>query len=317
MQDLVKKYSWLVPILLAVACAALAARGVSHILAGAFLSDSAELAEIEPPKPGARQPARETRGKSGAELAVRNMFCSTCVPEEPTADPGETPADPNAVPITSLPLQLLATNVARNEAHSFATIRNTQTASQGAYWKDYEIPGAGKVARIAGSYVDFHNPSTNRLERISLLDTARPSAPPPAVASRPEPTPPSRNEPQDELTAMLDQGIRKVSEDSFEVDRSLVNNLLANPMSVARGARIVPSVKDGQPNGFKLYAIRPSSVYAKLGLRNGDTISSVNGFDLSSPDKALEVYTKVREASNLTVSVIRRGKPTTINYSIR
>jgi general secretion pathway protein C len=316
MQDPVKKYFWLMPILIAVCSSALAARGVSHILEGAFLSDSAELSEVEPPKPSQRQPAREARSKSGTALAARNMFCSGCTPEAPASDTAPTPADPNAVPITSLPLQLLATNVARNEDHSFATIRNTATSSQGAYWKDYEIPGAGKVQRIAGSYVDFHNPGTNRLERISLLDVARPAEPPPPVAM-PTPTPPSPGEPQDELTAMLDQGIKKMSEDSYEVDRTLVNNLLANPMSVARGARIVPSVKDGQPNGFKLYAIRPNSVYAKLGMRNGDTISSVNGFDLSSPDKALEVYTKVREASNLSVSVLRRGKPMTLNYNIR
>lgn len=313
MQDLVKKYFWVVPILVAVGSSALAAQGVSHILEGVFLSDSAELSEIEPVEPR-RQPARAVRSKSGTTVAVRNMFCSECVPEEPTPEDEAAPVDPNAVPITSLPLQLLATNVARNEQHSFATIRNTSTASQGAYWKSYEIPGAGKVERIGGGYVDFHNSGTNRLERISLLEVAR-AAPPPVA--RPAPPPARTGEPQDELTAMLDEGINKLSEDSYQVDRGLVNSMLANPMSVARGARIVPSVKDGQPNGFKLYAIRPNSVYAKLGMRNGDTISSVNGFDLSSPDKALEVYTKVREASNLSVSVIRRGKPMTLNYNIR
>jgi general secretion pathway protein C len=97
-----------------------------------------------------------------------------------------------------------------------------------------------------------------------------------------------------------------------------VNDLLANPMSVARGARVVPSpATNGQPSGFKLYAVRPASVFAKLGIRSGDTVTSVNGFDLSSPDNALEVYTKVREASHLSVSVIRRGKTMTLNYNIR
>ena len=80
---------------------------------------------------------------------------------------------------------------------------------------------------------------------------------------------------------------------------------------------MVPSVKNGKANGFKLYAIRPSSVYSKLGLSNGDTIHAINGFELTSMDKALEVYTKVKEVNNLTVSVTRRGKPTTLNYSIR
>jgi general secretion pathway protein C len=119
------------------------------------------------------------------------------------------------------------------------------------------------------------------------------------------------------MTALVDEGVKKVGENSYEIDRGLVDKVLANPMSVARGARIVPSVKNGKANGFKLYAIRPNSVYAKIGLRNGDTLHSINGFELSSPDKALEVYTKVKEASNLSVSVTRRGKPLNLDYSIR
>ncbi|HEX7704779.1 MAG TPA: hypothetical protein VF403_28760, partial [Kofleriaceae bacterium] len=75
--------------------------------------------------------------------------------------------------------------------------------------------------------------------------------------------------------------------------------------------------KDGKPDGFKLYAIRPSSVYAKLGLQNGDTLQSINGFDLTSADKALEVYTKLREATSLQVSVTRRGKQEQLSYTIR
>lgn len=313
MQDLVKKYFWLVGVIVVMGSAGLAAKGVSHILEGALLTDSAEVPEVEPVEPAQRPPARETRSKSGAALATRNMFCSDCAPAVPT-EQTETPVDPNAVPITSLPLELLATNVSREQKQSFATIRNTATASQGAYWTEHEIPGAGKVERIAGGFVDFRNTSTNRLERISLLNAPPPAAPPP-VETTVATTEPAQ--PGNELEAMIDQGIKKVSEDSYEVQRDLVNSLLANPMAMARGARVVPSVKDGVPNGFKLYAIRPSSVYGKIGLRNGDTVTAVNGFDLSSPDKALEVYTKVREASNLTVSVLRRGKPMTLNYTIR
>jgi general secretion pathway protein C len=97
----------------------------------------------------------------------------------------------------------------------------------------------------------------------------------------------------------------------------VVDKVLANPMAVGRGARIVPSIKNGKPNGFKLYAIRPSSVYANIGLMNGDTLHAVNGFELTTPDKALEVYTKVRESNSLSVNITRRGKPVTLNYSIK
>ena len=119
------------------------------------------------------------------------------------------------------------------------------------------------------------------------------------------------------MSAALESGIRKLDDSNFEVDRSLVDKLLANPLAVSKGARVTPSIKNGKPNGIKLYAIRPSSIYAKLGLSNGDTIHSINGFELDSLDKGLEVYQKVRDASGLQVSVTRRGKPMTINYSIK
>ena len=121
----------------------------------------------------------------------------------------------------------------------------------------------------------------------------------------------------DDLQASIDNGVKKIDDTTYEIDKSLVEKALANPMALAKGARVVPAVKNGKPDGFKLYAIRPSSVYAKLGLTNGDTLQSINGFELTSADKALEVYTKLREATQLQVEITRRGKPMTLNYSIR
>ncbi len=318
MQDYVKKYFWVGGIIVVVAAASLSARAANHVLAGTLLVDSDQPAEVAP----AARPKRPTsarRSKRSAPIADRNMFCSDCVVEEekPPEPADDTPTD--AVPSTSLPLELLATNVSDKDEHSFATVRNTTSESQGAYWMGKDIPGAGPITRITGKYVDFRNTSSGRLERIALLDvktTSKRSTPRPRPTATPS-RPTTRRGQNDELSALIEQGVRKVSDDRYDIDRSLVDKVLANPMAVARGARVVPSVKDGKANGFKLYAIRPSSVYSKIGLRNGDTVTSINGFELSSPDKALEVYTKVREASNLQVTVLRRGQPVTMTYNIR
>lgn len=318
MQEYIKKYFWLGGAIVVFICAILAAKTVNNLVAGKYLGASAEPAKVEPKKPTETSTATQTRSKTGEPLAKRNMFCSDCEPETPAPVDvaSQTPSDPSMVPTTSLPLRLVATNVSSIGKYSFATIQNTSTEAQGAYWINHTIPGAGEVVKISGKYVDFRNTSSGRLERIALLDQppvgARPT-PAPSEAAPPTPAPGS----QDEMSAKFDEGIKQVSENSYEIDRSLVDEVLANPMSAAKGARIVPSVKDGKANGFKLYAIRPNSVYAKLGFRNGDTLHAINGFDLTTPDKALEVYTKVKEASNLSVSVTRRGKPVTIDYSIR
>ncbi|MBA3542757.1 MAG: hypothetical protein H0T79_24280 [Deltaproteobacteria bacterium] len=121
----------------------------------------------------------------------------------------------------------------------------------------------------------------------------------------------------DELQVKIDKGITKIDETHYTIARSLVDEILANPMAVAKGARVVPSIKEGKANGFKLYAIRPSSVYAKLGLANGDTLTKINSFELTSADKALEVYTQLRDAKSLVLEIQRRGKPITLTYTIR
>jgi hypothetical protein len=116
---------------------------------------------------------------------------------------------------------------------------------------------------------------------------------------------------------VIEHGIRVQKDGSYEISKDLIDKLLANPMAMAKGARVVPAMKDGKTVGFKVYAIRARSLYARLGLENGDTLESINGFELSSAEQALEVYTKLREASSLEASVVRRGKPVTLRYVIR
>jgi general secretion pathway protein C len=101
------------------------------------------------------------------------------------------------------------------------------------------------------------------------------------------------------------------------VDRALVEKMLQNTTMLATSARFVPSIKDGKPNGFKLYAIRPNSIFGKIGLQNGDTIKAINGNDMTTPDAALALYSKLRNASHLSVSVERRGENQTMDYTIK
>lgn len=70
----------------------------------------------------------------------------------------------------------------------------------------------------------------------------------------------------------------------------------------------------GEPVGFKLFSIRPESIYAELGLQNGDLIQSINDFELSTPDRALEAYSRLRSARIFAVRLIRDGQPRLFRY---
>lgn len=312
----IKKYFWVTTLVVIIICSALAATAVAHIIEATALTDSDKPVRRAPARPAPSPSGDKGKpSKVGLAIAERDMFCSECQPQAPATDSGPVPSD-GSPPITSLPLRLVATNVAADEKLSFATVQNTQNNVTGMYRKGDEIPAAGPVTRVLGKYVEFENKGSHRVERISLLGGEAPAPPPAAVAAVAPPADAAAG-PKDDLLAAVDAGVKKIDDTTFEIDRSLVDKVLANPTAVARGARVVPSVKNGQPNGFKLYAIRPSSVYAKIGLMNGDTIHAVNGFELTSLDKGLEVYTKVKESTSLSVSITRRGKPLNLSYSIK
>jgi general secretion pathway protein C len=115
----------------------------------------------------------------------------------------------------------------------------------------------------------------------------------------------------------LDQNITKISDTKYTITRSLIDKVLINQAALMRSARVVPHEQNGQVEGVKLYGIRRNSLLGKLGLQNGDLLRSINGFDMSRPDSALEAYTRLRSADNLALSVQRRKQDMNISYSIQ
>ncbi|HPY13808.1 MAG TPA: type II secretion system protein GspC [bacterium] len=107
--------------------------------------------------------------------------------------------------------------------------------------------------------------------------------------------------------------VRKVGENQYVIRRQDLQKVTGNLNSLARQARIVPSKKD---NGFKVFSITKDSLYSKIGIQNGDVIKSINGIELSSPDKALEAYSRLQSASKLSLDIVRRGQNETMEYTI-
>jgi general secretion pathway protein C len=132
----------------------------------------------------------------------------------------------------------------------------------------------------------------------------------PPVARVPDP-------PAVDLDAVLAASIKTIDATHYEVMSSVIDQVLLNPMAMAKGARVVPAMKNGKPDGFKVYAIRPGSLWARIGFQNGDTFTSINKLRIDSADDGLEVYTKLREMKKLDIEVLRAGKPVTLVITIK
>ncbi|MCC7073152.1 MAG: hypothetical protein IT383_17655 [Deltaproteobacteria bacterium] len=173
-----------------------------------------------------------------------------------------------------------------------------------------KIGDSATLRRIEAERACIWNESDHRME---LLFIDEPPAKGGAVVARND-SPKAEAAPAspDDLGAT----IKKTGENSYEVGQSDIDKALNNLADLSTQARIVPAFEGGKTIGFKLFSIRPGSLYSKVGLQNGDVITRINGYEMTDPAKGLEIYTKLKDAKTVNVDLKRRGKPMTLDYAI-
>jgi general secretion pathway protein C len=304
-EALLRKYVWAIDLVVIALCAVFLARASSSAVEASIV--------VPPPRPAARLAKTQSATvytKEVEDILKRNMFCSTCPPIIAVA---ETPGaeTQNAAPQkTSLPLSLMGIMYSPPPLGlkwSVAIVRDTEDKTMGAFAVGGKVHEA-TITEIQETRIYLDN--GGKTEFLDLLDAA-PNAPSPPVSAV-TPTPGG-----DALSQEMDRGIRKTSEHSYDIQRQTLESVLGNMNLLSRSARIVPEIKDGKAAGFRLYSVRPDGPFAKIGMQNGDVITSINGLEITSPEKALEVYAKLKSASHLSLGLERNGQKVTKDYSIR
>ncbi len=300
-----RKYFWTVNLVFILLVALLAARTVNLFVESA-------LTPVPTGQVSAPQKAKPREMLAVLDLKRLSDLTGVAIPEpEPLVTEPTTPVvDPNAPPVkSSLRVKLLGTLVASDKMWSVSSVQDMSTQRSTTYMVGDRIQGA-EVVEIERSRVIILNNGRREFIDGQPGDGAAMAAytPPPLPAGPAVQPPPGGG---------MGNGIRAVSENDYEVPRAEIDRTLSNLNDVAMQARIVPAFKDGQAQGFKLFSIRPDSIYSKIGVQNGDVIKRINGFDLNSPEKALEVYAKLKEASRIEIELERNGSSIRKNYTIR
>ena len=148
---------------------------------------------------------------------------------------------------------------------------------------------------------------------FSCLNLGKQKKSTPKSYSRPAYTKPKKSTSKNNIK----DGIKEVSPGRYQVDRAMLDEQLSNLDKIIRQARVIPHYRGGKPAGFKVVGIRSNSIFRHLGLKSGDVLKSVGGEELSSFDKALGLFEKLKTSSNIVLDVERRGKPNTFEYDIQ
>ncbi len=101
------------------------------------------------------------------------------------------------------------------------------------------------------------------------------------------------------------------------IDQRALNAALDNIGQAMTDARLLPSLKDGKTEGFRVSEVKPKGVFAAVGLKNNDILVKINDFPIDSPEKAIQSFMTLKGQNRIKLDLIREGSPTTLTYDIR
>lgn len=293
------------------------AAGIGKLI-GAVVSDGApaEATKTAPPR------ALDRKDASGAPILARNVFDSRTGPLDGTK------AIESATPVAEAPEPAVLGDYSEDAPTCGFGRVMLISASEDPSWSFAAIQeGATTQFRRSGDTVAGHTLRAFSYNRVWLDDGTKQcqlklgdkgnGAAPSTRASGEGETPPRRGGRGATLPPELAAKIHKVSDTEFNIERSVVDEILENQAELMRSARVVPDKQGDKVLGVRLFGVRTGSLLHTLGLKNGDRLEAINGFDMSDPQKALEAYGRLRTADALKVKISRGNAPMTIDFNIQ
>ena len=198
-----------------------------------------------------------------------------------------------ATPVTDL---VLLGTVLGSYRETFALVQKTSSKEERVYRLGEKVFDTGTLLTV----------KNDRIE-LDLGGKRTPVFMPTAPASSSSSNPPS----------VPGSGVTQTGSGSFVIDQKALNATLDNIGQAMTDARLLPSMKDGKVEGFRVSEVKPAGVFGMVGLKNGDVLLRINDFAIDSPEKAIQSLAALKGQTRLKVDLIRDNRPTTNNYDIR
>jgi len=114
-----------------------------------------------------------------------------------------------------------------------------------------------------------------------------------------------------------DPNVEDLGDNHYKIPRDSLDHSVSNLSQLLTQIRAIPNIQNGKTNGFALSEIEPGSVFDEMGLEEGDVLRSVNGQPMTDPAMAMQMMSQLRNASQISIQVLRDGQPTTLTYQIQ
>ena len=312
--SILKKYIWIVNIVLLIAIAYVLSLLINQKVATNIFS-SEQLTSASKKKSTLKTigSQNKTRSRSYYDLIYyRNLFGVTY--DNGFSSSINSLATDDSAPETTLNLELLGTYLS-NSGISIAVIKNLDTGKIDGYTDGDKL---GIVESESIKLLEVENckvlidRNARGTETIVCKKEIKATKVPVRKASFETISSNTKKEKnRKDKKVAKDEGIVEVEDGVYEVEKKLLNDLLDDPTSLVNQARVVP-----QKDGLRFFGIRPSSVFFKIGIRNGDTLHRINNVELNDVQNALGIFGSLKNESEFRIDFTRRGKKFTYEYSV-
>ncbi|NIP37632.1 MAG: hypothetical protein GWO07_01050 [Candidatus Dadabacteria bacterium] len=227
-----------------------------------------------------------------------------------TVSPNPKGGPEGDAPETKLNMELIATIIDINSSQ--AVLKNLDNNKSNGYFVGDEVDiyksEKIKISRVESCKVILERRSgfeTIKCKTVSIATPTRTKTRPTRPITRP-------SDDEDDEDSALDEGVKKVGENEFEVDQALLDELLEDINEIMSEVRVIPN-----DEGLKLFGMRPNTFFHKIGLRNGDTLNMINDVELTDVSNALGIFQELKGESSFTINLTRRKKKMTFDYAVR
>jgi general secretion pathway protein C len=223
-------------------------------------------------------------------ILTRNLFnASTLSPEAGALATNE----PAVLEATQLPLTLLGTAAADVPELSWAAIEDRESQQTLVVRVGDSVRNQAQVRRIERKRIVLDERGTLReleLEEPEGAAAAQVRSQPAVARNRPRLPRPTPTTPPAES--------------------------VRSPAQLFSEARILPRYEAGQMVGVQVSAIQPGSLFEKMGIQEGETITELNGIRIDSPEQSAKILLELTRSQAISVQVEGANGTRTVDLDV-
>jgi general secretion pathway protein C len=218
-----------------------------------------------------------------------------------------TPDPPVLVTPLELPVILVGTGMGEG-AESYAILEDRATHEQQVYRLRDVVRDGAVLAKIDRNQAVLRLGTQEQI--LTIYNDGTQDVSPPGPGTNPAARPATD-------AAASTTGIRQVQPNQWVLDKQEVTAALGNLSQLLTKARVIPNFADGKPDGFKIFSIAPDSLYAKIGLQNGDVLQQINGVEIKDPENFMRVFQQLKDEPRIALDFVRNNRRESFSYEIR